>query len=216
MNRRMAIVGDVHGQADQLENILDLVTDRDVVLLGDYVNRGQATRRTLDILLNLKVRQPSTVFLLGNHDLLLLDFLDGRVPFVKFAALGGLPTIRSYTGHTNHDVREELIEALPETHRQFLLACAAYYETSEMIISHCGVKPQDPESRAMADMVMTTHLDLLSGNFRPPKLVICGHYSQRSHAPYVADNLICIDTGCGSTGAPLTALLLPEGTFVQR
>jgi serine/threonine protein phosphatase 1 len=216
MNTRAAIIGDVHGQATQLKSMLMAVADRQIVLVGDYVNRGPDTGQTLDLLIELKSREPSTVFLLGNHEVLFLEFLDGRLPFVKFAALGGLPTIRSYVAHTHEDVRIDLSRKLPKEHYDFLLTCTTHFETAELVVSHCGINPRDPESRSRRDMVTATHPDLFAGDFRPSKLVICGHYSQASRKPYVADNLICIDTGCGTAGAPLTALLLPERIFLQR
>jgi serine/threonine protein phosphatase 1 len=196
--------------------MLHAVRDRQLIFLGDYINRGPDSRKTLDLLIGIQKRDPLAVFLLGNHEVALLDFLTGSVSFHEFAALGGIPTIRAYMPRAFGDVRSELLQALPDSHRRFLESCGTFFETAEMIVSHCGVDPEDPASRDNCDMVMARHDGLFSKDFEPSKLIVCGHYAQTAGSPYVRGNLICLDTGCGTSGGPLTALLMPERTFLQR
>jgi serine/threonine protein phosphatase 1 len=156
------------------------------------------------------------VFLLGNHELALLSFLKGALPFHQFAGLGGIATIRAYLSHAARDVRAEFLGVFPSSHRRFVESCHDFFETPALIVSHCGIDPSNPESRAKVDMAESRHEELFSGEFDHAKLVVCGHYVQTSCLPYVRRNLICLDTGCGTAGGPLTALLLPERTFLQR
>jgi serine/threonine protein phosphatase 1 len=214
--RPLAIIGDVHGEAGRLSALIRELAGRQLVFVGDYVNRGTKTRETLDELIMLKGRDREAVFLLGNHDAAFLEFLAGALPFYYFAGLGGLPTIRAYLPRAREDVRAELVEVVPEAHRSFLKRCDEYFETPDLIVSHCGIDPVNPGSRERADMVMNRHEGLFAPDFESPKLVVCGHYAQESGVPYVRNQVVCVDTGCGTFAGPLTALLLPERKFLQR
>jgi serine/threonine protein phosphatase 1 len=216
MTEPFAIIGDIHGEAGRLSALIQEIGSRRLIFVGDYVNRGPETRKTLDQLVDLRDKDHETIFLLGNHEDALLAFLENRLPFHEFAGLGGIATIRAYLTRASGDVRAEFRQAFPDSHRRFLEHCGEFYETSDLLVSHSGVDPTNFMSRVKADMVMKHHKGLFSETFNPPKLVVCGHYSQSSGSPHVRNNFVCLDTGCGTTGGPLTALLMPERTFLQQ
>ena len=70
-------VGDIHGEVGKLDALLDKLPlepgDR-FVFLGDYLDRGFESRAVVDRLIALQKSCPC-VFLLGNHESMLLDFL---------------------------------------------------------------------------------------------------------------------------------------------
>ena len=212
----MAIIGDVHGEVGRLSALIRELAGRRLVFVGDYVNRGAEVRATLDELITLKARAPETVFLLGNHEVAFLEFLTGALPFYHFAGLGGLATIRAYLPRASKDVRAELAEAVPAAHLTFMEACRHYFETPDLVVSHCGVDPLNPRGRDKIDMVLNRHEELFDSGLALDKLVVCGHYAQVSGVPYIRNRVVCVDTGCGTFGGPLTALLLPERKFLQR
>jgi serine/threonine protein phosphatase 1 len=216
VNNNLAIIGDVHGESDQLAALLARLEGRRLVFLGDYVNRGPNSRGTLDILLGVQNSDPSSVFLIGNHDLALLEFLSGRRAFHEFAMLGGISTIRSYLSRAMRDVRLELLAKFPLEHHRFLVGCQTFFEEPDLIVSHCGINPSNVGSRSVMDMVTGYHKEMFSDEFQPSKLVVCGHHAQASGVPYARGNVVCLDTGCGTASGPLTALLIPERTFIQE
>jgi hypothetical protein len=70
---RLIAIGDVHGCADELEEMLDKIAptvDDTLIFLGDLVNRGPATARVLERVRNLANARS----LLGNHELRLLRY----------------------------------------------------------------------------------------------------------------------------------------------
>ncbi len=77
---RRLVIGDIHGCLKTLEGLLAQFRpgkDDQLFLLGDYVNKGPQSRKTVDYLLNLRGKY-EVHFLLGNHDLLVLNYLENK------------------------------------------------------------------------------------------------------------------------------------------
>ncbi|MCZ6863143.1 MAG: metallophosphoesterase, partial [Alphaproteobacteria bacterium] len=77
-------VGDVHGRHDLLTRLLERIfedaasyeTTPKIVFLGDYIDRGEQVRETIDLLIELAAGPDAeTIFLMGNHEHMLLRFL---------------------------------------------------------------------------------------------------------------------------------------------
>jgi serine/threonine protein phosphatase 1 len=212
---RLAFIGDVHADCVRLSALLGKLDRRRLVFLGDYIDRGPDSRDVIEVLLELRNREPTPIFLSGNHEIGLLAFLSGRLSFLEYAWMAGLSTIRSYVGTANDDVRSELVAAMPRPHFEFLSNCKPYFETDQFVASHAGINPARPESRELAEVVLGRHPSLFRSDVRLGKLVICGHYLQSTQTPFVGNGVVCLNTGCGTTEGPLTALLYPEMTFQQ-
>jgi serine/threonine protein phosphatase 1 len=213
----LTFVGDIHGDSVRLSNLLSEIDggDRRLVFLGDYVDHGPDSRGVLEILVEVAHRKPDTVFLCGNHEVGLLAFLSRRLSFLEYAWMGGLSTIRSFLGKAKDDVVQELSASLPLSHFEFLSRCKPFFEGDGFVASHAGLNPAYPESRDLADVVLARHSSLFDQSSRFGKFVICGHYLQASHEPFLSTKLACLNTGCGTTGGPATALYYPEMTFWQ-
>ena len=218
LDDRVTFIGDIHGDAARLSGLLAKVADpnRRLVFLGDYIDHGPNSREVVEILLETAKRQPDTIFLAGNHEIGLLAFLSGKLSFLEYAWLGGLPSIRSYLRRANRDVRSELTVAIPSAHFEFLSNCKPFYETAHFVASHAGINPAFPDSREFAVTVLGRHPSLFRDDVRLVKLVVCGHYRQLTQRPFVSGCVICLNTGCGTTGGPATALLYPEMIFAQN
>src|SRR5438105_739703 len=81
---RIYAVGDIHGRLDLLEQLLSRIDSHLAanpiaqpvdVFLGDYVDRGPASRDVIDRLIARRSAR-SAVFLQGNHELMLSQFRD--------------------------------------------------------------------------------------------------------------------------------------------
>jgi serine/threonine protein phosphatase 1 len=215
MAERLAFVGDIHSDSVRLSTLLRNLDSRRIVFLGDYIDYGQNSREVLEILMEAKNRKQDPLFLSGNHEIGLLAFLSGKLSFLEYARMGGLPTLRSYIGRASEDVRSELVAAMPRPHCEFLSNCQPFFETDELVASHAGINPAFPESRDLGEIVLGRHRSLFRDNLHLDKLVICGHYLQTTLTPFVGNSVICLNTGCGTIGGPVTALLYPEMTFLQ-
>jgi len=184
------------------------------VFLGDFVDVGQDSPGVIDLLLAFRAKRPETVFLQGNHDVGLLTYLRSG-DFAAYAEAGGIATIRAYCGEVHGDVRAALERELPQTHCGFLRDLTPYFETKDYLFSHCGYSPESPLDRSVETMVLQSHQRLFENSVPLGKLAVCGHYFQRTRRPFISERVICLDTGCGILGGPLSAVLLPDFRIVQ-
>jgi serine/threonine protein phosphatase 1 len=211
------VVGDIHGCSAQLKVLLahhEFYQDRRIVFLGDFVDVGPDSPGVLDLLLRVRSEHGDAVFLQGNHDAGLLSYLSSG-DFAAYAAAGGIPTIQAYCGAVSGDVRASLERELPSAHKTFLANLEPYFETEDYLFSHSGYSPESPGDRSQETMVLRSHQKLFENGAPLGKLAVCGHYFQRTRTPFVTDRVICLDTGCGILGGPLSAILLPEMRIVQ-
>src|SRR5579862_9488446 len=97
---RTFVIGDIHGCVDEVNCLLDALAptaDDTVVCLGDYIDRGPASKGVIDRLIRLRREGPRCVFLKGNHEDMFLGFLgEGGAFGEAFLANGGAHTLRSY------------------------------------------------------------------------------------------------------------------------
>jgi serine/threonine protein phosphatase 1 len=212
----VAIVGDVHGDFNALTKMLALLegAERTVVFVGDYVNGGGASAAVLEELSRRKQSQAERWrFIAGNHDLALLDYVRGVGSFSALAAMGGVATLASYLPEVKGDLRTAFVSAFPARHQWFLETLAPCFEEEDLLVSHVGFCPDQPQERTFGALARSgdPRVFLSAG---PRNLIVCGHYLQPSRRPFCSEHLICLDTGCGIAGGPLTAVLLPEKEFL--
>lgn len=71
-------IGDIHGCAITMDALLDRIQpgpDDTLIFIGDYIDRGPDSKGVIDRLIRLREEQ-ECVFLRGNHEELLLGYLD--------------------------------------------------------------------------------------------------------------------------------------------
>jgi serine/threonine protein phosphatase 1 len=225
-------VGDIHGRADLLDKLLDQIDDdarasharkRTLVFLGDYVDRGPDSCGVVEKLIADLPQGFARHFLKGNHEALLLGFLDDPETLDLWLMNGGAATMASYgvdiKGLDRFNAspeawRDAFAASLPESHRKFFAQLELSFADGDYLFVHAGVHPDRPlEAQLEADLIWirAPFLDW-TGPFG--KMVVHGHTPVR--APEIRLNRIGIDTGACFTDR-LTALKL-EGdkrTFLQ-
>lgn len=154
MSELLAIVGDVHGDSQRLSAMLKLLRPRGgrTVFVGDYVDRGPDSAGVLQILSEASdALGDALVLLTGNHELELAHFLD-EGDFVRYAAIGGMATIRSYVGEAEGDVLDQFRKAFPRRHNQLIRKLMPAFETDAVLVSHAGFDPVRPDVRSVEAM----------------------------------------------------------------
>ncbi len=206
-------IGDIHGCRDHLENLLALVnpdlTAHRLVFIGDYIDRGPDSRGVVECILNLQKTFPpeNIICLMGNHERMFLNFLEGREE-TFFLINGGAQTLASYPEFAwNQRPRR-----LPFTHEDFLQRLRLYYETEDYIFVHGGLRPGLPLVAQQEEDLLWIRDEFILSDDDFGKRIIFGHTPFR--APLVLPSKIGIDTGA-VYGNRLTCLRLPETEFFQ-
>ena len=196
------VIGDIHGCLEPLRRLLEKVAPRpgdEVVFIGDYIDRGPQSREVVEHLVNLPYR---CVFLLGNHEKMLLEFLNGEDEGL-YLANGGQATLESYGGDASN---------IPAAHLGFFRRLRPMYETAGHLIVHAGIRPMVPlDEQSVEDLVwIRQEFFEFIGRYATP--VVFGHTPLRQ--VLLRPDRIGIDTGC-VYGGKLTCLKLPSREVIQ-
>ena len=220
-------IGDIHGRADLLQVIhREIAADADqltpgsdklVVYIGDYVDRGLESSQVIDLLIRQPLDGFRAVYLLGNHDAWLLSFLIDAKIGPTWLRYGGDATLHSYgvrlrlpVDDLQHfeQLQAELRERLPRRHVEFLERLELSYDTGDYLFVHAGVRPNVPLDRQSVDDLLWIREPFLSSRRDLGKVIVHGHTVEAE--PALRANRIGIDTGACWTGC-LTCLVLEEG-----
>lgn len=230
VGHRVYAVGDVHGRADLLRRMRDLIAadiarvgpeEALIVFLGDYVDRGPHSRTVLDILIGEPFPAP-TVHLLGNHEAMLLDFLDRPESGETWRRFGGIETVHSYgvdvadlkVGQNLQLVAERLRAAIPPEHVSFLGKLLLSRAVGGYFFCHAGVRPGVPLDRQREEDLLWIREEFISSDGPFGAVVVHGHTP--GEQPVVRENAIGIDTGAYITGKLTCAALSANGvTFLS-
>lgn len=221
---RIYAIGDIHGRLDVLTALhTRILADREgrpavdastVVYLGDYVDRGPYSREVIDYLTSDPLPGFEVVHLMGNHEDVMLRFLDDVSIGPDWTSFGGEATLLSYGVRTIpglvgmrrfEDMRRQLIEKIQPAHVTFLRSLDLSYEAGGYFFAHAGVRPGVPLERQRPQDLMWIRDTFLRSDADHGRIVVHGHTPD--HAPQVRSNRIGIDTGAFASGV-LTCLVL--------
>jgi serine/threonine protein phosphatase 1 len=208
---RTLAIGDIHGCRRALTTLLDAVKPKkndQVIFLGDYVDRGPDTPGVINTLLSLKGRC-KTVFLRGNHELMMLDARESFLKSDIWQSCGGYETVSSYGAERRTDWQS----SVPDAHWSFFEQTIGVFETPKQIFVHASLDPDLDLDDQPEWILFWEYFE----NLRPHKSgkkVICGHTPQTKCLPGNVGYGICIDTGC-VYGGWLTCLDVESGHYWQ-
>ena len=204
-------VGDIHGQIHMLEALLERVPfqeEDEIVFLGDYIDRGRDSRAVVDLLIRFRREYPESVFLRGNHEDMLLDYLSGGGSYHPgvYVMNGGDATLENYRDSSG-DVW------LPPEHLKFLDSLEWIHTSRGFIFVHAGLKPGVPvDSQDPMDMVWIRE-EFLHAECDFGKPVVFGHtpgWEMKNELPFY----LGIDTAA-VMGGRLTCVQLAGGEVVN-
>jgi serine/threonine protein phosphatase 1 len=234
---RIYTIADIHGRADLLRTLLRAIQkDADqhrntahlLITLGDYIDRGPDSRDVLDLLSHHPLKGFSRQFLKGNHELMLLNFLNDPEQGPLWFQNGGDATLLSYgidagfnSPSDKHEeespwvvLRDKLLKKLPPTHLHFLKSLQPYYQIGDYFFVHGGIRPGVAFNQQSEEDLLWIRQEFLDYSRDFGKIVVHGHSIVKE--PQVRRNRIALDTGAFHTGR-LTCLVLSreECFFLQ-
>lgn len=209
-NTRIYCIGDIHGCNQLLVNLLKKIEidgaefsgKKIIIYLGDYIDRGTQSKEVIETIIKHRPDKTETIYLRGNHEQILLDFLlEGSVGRTWFA-FGGLATLASYgvaiskipTKKSDFtDIQQQLKEKLPESHFNFLAQTTLNYTSGSYYFVHAGIRPGKSLVRQKADDLLWIRDEFISSKKNHEKIIVHGH--TLSDEPELLENRIGIDTG---------------------
>lgn len=229
------IIGDVHGCADELEQLLHVLgyektagaegesvyahpQGRKAVFLGDLVDRGPRTLDTVRIVRGM-VKAGTALCVPGNHDMKLLRKLRGKDVQISHGLERTLAEIDALPEAVCGPFVRDMIDFFDGLISHYVL------DDGRLVVAHAGLKEemQGRGSRKVRDFALygetTGETDAFglpvrhnwAADYRGRAMVVYGHTPVPE--PEWLNRTINIDTGC-VFGGKLTALRYPERELV--
>ena len=222
---RAYAVGDIHGRLDLLEELLAKIhadlqhrpaAKTILVFVGDLIDRGPSSAQVIERLRTYHRSGIRPVFILGNHEEVLLRILDGDGSVISsWMRFGGQECLQSYgvdpavlRGRSSAELVEIVRKAIPSNHVAFLRSFVDSCRFGDYLFVHAGIRPGVPlEQQRQADLRWIRE-PFLFDDTDHGMVIVHGHTI--STAVEELPNRIGIDTGAYRTGV-LTTLVI-EGT----
>lgn len=208
--KRIIAIGDIHGCLDSLKYHIEHLSPTEddlLIFLGDYIDRGPDSPGTIDYLLELK-SHANCFFLRGNHDSMMLSFLNiGGIygEAFTYGGNGGKTTLDQYKARP-------LFSApcigynIPMDHVSFLDDTKLFLEMDKFFYSHAGFdtfafEPYDSQHEEDYTWTRENFLGVTHTN-KLDKIVVHGH-------------TINYDTLLPSWDVELKKINLDSGSFIS-
>ncbi|ULO10293.1 serine/threonine protein phosphatase [Paenibacillus sp. 19GGS1-52] len=233
---RTLVISDIHGSYQEFNALLNKVnygsSEDQLILLGDYVDRGPNSKAIVEQVKNLH-EECGVVVLKGNHDKMACDALlneDDKLD-THWLNNGGFHTLLSYIdmesdfsmddfGWNDYMRMKEFIRHEYKHHLDFLSSLPLYYETEEHIFVHAGINPtaEDWKDQNAYDFIWIRQPFYRNPVTATNKIVVFGHTStvdlHNSEEIWFSPHgdKIGIDGGC-AYGQRLNCLEICDGEY---
>lgn len=92
--KRLFAIGDIHGCFDSFKDLVEskiqLQKDDKLILLGDYIDRGDSSKEVVDFIIKLLENGYDIIPLMGNHEAMLLEAFEDEKNISKWIQNGGM------------------------------------------------------------------------------------------------------------------------------
>lgn len=150
-------IGDVHGCYDLLIDLeQQIIADaantqgtKLIIMLGDYIDRGAHSAQVIDHLIGPPLTGFERICLAGNHEKMMLDFVEAPHENADWLSYGGEETLISYgLARSTFDrkklkskkLTDALSQNLPESHIEFLQNMPALVAMPRFVFAHAGLR----------------------------------------------------------------------------
>ncbi len=235
INGPVLVIGDVHGQTDELLTVIDKARQfpdfdqRWIVFIGDLVDRGPDPRGAMDMFAALLEEHRRTTLVCGNHELAMAGAL-GLIPAPEYCNWGEQwidfydsdTTFESYGAEFGN--LDDLKSKVPPLHQQILAGCPWSVEHPNYFFVHAGLDQNasfDMQLRILRTRdfslnrpkwICSKSLVKSDGPADCPVPIVSGHVQVPQVS--VSSRRILVDT-TGGIGGDLSGLLLPECQVVS-
>jgi serine/threonine protein phosphatase 1 len=190
------VIPDIHGRYDLLSDALAGIVAHSrgqagvIVTIGDYVDKGPASKEVVDRLLSGVDAGWKLVALKGNHDAMMVEALRDPARMAVWLGKGGDATLASYGGGP---------AAVPQTHIAWLDQRQLLHVDAHRLYVHAGVDPEMPLDRqGDATLLWKRYPKGFSGGFG--KLHVVHGHDNFPDGPLLYSGRTNLDTQAWRTG----------------
>ncbi|GKV54677.1 serine/threonine protein phosphatase [Sporosarcina sp. NCCP-2222] len=226
--KRTLVISDIHGEITAFNQLLSEInyepgTDQ-LILLGDYVDRGEDSKAVLDKVMQL--RELGAIVLKGNHEDMMIKALTSgeERPWRHWVDRnGGNETLRSYGFREEEYIvspdlpfeQPQLSSDALKKHLEFICSLDIYIELDDFIFVHAGVHPETPIHETEERDFLWIR-DPFHNGYSGEKKVVFGHTPTKylykddtNHSIFLGENNIIGIDGGAVYGGQLNCLELP-------
>ncbi len=227
-------IGDVHGELNLLEKLVKKIRadverpqtggGKTLVFMGDYVDRGPDSRGVLEFLAELDIPDCTIVFLRGNHEQQMIDFIDRPFEKKRWLEWGGVETLASFDIEPVFPTAEEsefiqTAETFGDVFgslRQFIEERTVLsWQTGNIVFSHGGMDPSLPVDEQRPKTMLWGSENFMRFGGPSGFWHVHGHVIHES--PGIFGNRIAVDTGAYKTGVLTAARITDNGcAFLEQ
>jgi len=216
--KRTFVIGDIHGCAATLRQLVDVVihisqNDR-LYLLGDLIDRGPDSKGVLDFVFELRKRGVEVNSVRGNHEEMYLKGCGDAYFMMLWSSNGGQTTLSSFQADGPGDI--------PGRYRDLMRSFPLYILLDDFVLVHAGLNFGLPDPFEDTSAMLWTRSTYVDRQKIDGRRLICGH-TPASRAQLEAslnNNKITLDNGCVFGGRPdmgcLAALELESMTVYYQ
>jgi serine/threonine protein phosphatase 1 len=193
---RLFAISDIHGCFNPfyelVVNIIDLKISDRLILLGDYIDRGNKSKEVIDFILDLRKAGFDVKPLTGNHEQMMLSALNSADMLNLWYMNSGMTTLESF-GISD-------LSELDPGYIEFFKDLGFYYQTGNLIFVHAGFNDRATDPFSDRETMIWECRPSYSNPVFKGKTIIHGHRpKKREYIKELLDkksNEIPIDTGC--------------------
>ena len=212
------VIGDIHGEITKLKLLVKFIMNIDdkpeIIFIGDYLDKGESSKKTLDFLIQLK-NELKCVFVEGNHEYQWMNVSKENNIEEYLLKYGGLSTIDSFSNIENVFQMKKI---LLSQYADFFKNLIPYWENENYVITHSGIPPEC-YNKKLKDinkrLLLFNRYDFIKMKKKYfNKIIIFGHTGFFS--PYYDGVKIGLDTAaCYFKNQPITAFCLEKKFFIN-
>jgi serine/threonine protein phosphatase 1 len=194
--KRLIAISDIHGCYDTLFELLirriNLKKTDSLILLGDYIDRGEKSKEVIDFIIDLQRKKFDITPLLGNHEAMLIEAFNNNEMSPLWFMNSGMTTLGSFQLNNINNFESKYIE--------FFRSLNYFAEAGKFIFVHAGFNDDIPDPYSDTDSMIWHCRPSYENPFFAGKTIIHGHRPKTIEfvKKKIAENsnLIPIDTGC--------------------
>lgn len=200
-------IGDIHGNLCSLQTIFNHIAyskDDIFVFLGDYIDRGPASKQVIDFIMDLS-QKTNVIPLMGNHEAMMYFAKDDAANRGMWLQCGGVQTLDSYNaGDIN-----EWVSDIPKEHWAFIENLRIMYITDKYIFAHASFEANTEFTEQDPNILLWQNTE---GNIQHQsgKTLVVGHTPQLDHRVKFFENTILADSFSFAPDGWLSCINLTE------